>query len=146
MKQTQRVLIEIFMPPLLAAIIIVVGGYTSDSLTDIILGFPAFLGFSYVFGIIPSLLYAFMMEIWFRKKLHEKLGISATVLFSLLLGSLAGLSVFILSKTFTQGSASDMRKFIGIGSLTGIISGLGLACCLKRQENRTTQERDHRSI
>ena len=144
MSRTQRILTEIFFPPLIGTIVIVISGcisgginglndIISDGIIGFILGIPALLFFAYLFGILPSLLYALIMEILFSYNFHNKLSFLLTVSTSTLLGLLSGYCVFFLSQSFTQGSAPDLRKLIGVGISVGIIMGFVLACCMRRQ-------------
>ena len=99
----------------------------SESVGEVVKAFPIFLMVSYVFGIVPSLLYAGIMELWFCNKLNEKLGCILTILFSVLLGFLSGFIVFVFSKPFTKGTASDMLHIAGIGALVGLVIGISSA-------------------
>lgn len=100
---------------------------SSESVVEIAKTFPALLMVSYVFGIVPSLLYAFMMELWFHNRLNEKWGFALTILVSLLLGFLCGFFVFALSEPFSKGTASDMLRLAVIGTLVGLAIGIYLA-------------------
>jgi hypothetical protein len=127
MRRAHWVMFEIFAPAPLGAILILLMGHTPESLTEILRTLPIFLLISYIFGIVPSLLYAFVIEAWFHNKLQWQSSIILTVLVSLLLGALSGLCVFVLSAVFTTGSTFDLLRFIGIGCLVGLIIGVCLA-------------------
>lgn len=123
-----RILLEAIAPvPLGAILMMLTTSRASESVGEVVKAFPIFLMVSYVFGIVPSLLYAGIMELWFCNKLNEKLGCILTILFSVLLGFLSGFIVFVFSKPFTKGTASDMLHIAGIGALVGLVIGIYLA-------------------
>lgn len=118
---------EIFAPSPIGAVLILLTSRTPETFTEIVKTLPIFLLISYAFGIVPSLLYAFAIELWFRNKPHRQLNFALTALVSLLLGTLSGFFVFVLSAVFTAGSTSDLLRFVGIGSMVGLMIGVCLA-------------------
>jgi len=121
MNRSKRLLHEIMIPPLLGAVIVACSGLTPDDALHTIFGFPAFLLFAYGYGIIPSLVYAGAMEVWFRKGFHDKLGLASTMVFSGLLGVIAGFGIQLL----VQGVGVTYLLFVGlaVGLMVGFYVG-----------------------
>lgn len=131
MTRTRRIAFEILSPPLIATFLMATDGRSPDTLLIKIFGFPVMLFYAYVFGIIPSVVYALVMETWIRLKGHQKFGVFLTVLISSLLGLLSGYAVFFLSRPLTQGSSADLKWLMGIGIQTGVSAGFLIAWCLQ---------------
>lgn len=130
-ERSFRLCVELAAPSPLAALLIVITRSTSDSLATVILGFPMFVMLAYAFGILPSILYAFLMELWFEKNLHSRCGLLATMIFSGILGAAAGYAIQIFpvqDKGFTY--------FITIGGIVGLIVGSFLFRYSRGQSNR----------
>ena len=121
MNRKQRILIEIFSPPLLGAAIFTVGGFGSDTLVDRIMFFPFFLVFAYLYGILPTAAYAAVMELWFTQRLHIRCGLLGTTVVSSLLGLGAGFLIQLMA----QGA--KISSLLPIGALVGLVIGLYLA-------------------
>jgi hypothetical protein len=119
MKKYQRILIEVFAPCLLGAFFMSLA-YCDFSrpfvLTDFILGVGAwaFLTF-WTGGFIPSVVYALAMELWFWLGLRTRFGLLLTVIFSALLGVVAG--------AWMEERIGVKQPFIPIGCLVGLLIG-----------------------
>ena len=121
MSKLHRIVVEVAVPPLLAVFLLVVIHPGSNSIQDILIGFPAFVVIAYAFGILPCLGYAAAMEFWFAKGLQERCGRICTVGLSTMIGFVAGYVV----QTLVVGGAMIL---VSIGGLVGLIVGLYLAC------------------
>lgn len=119
----RRVAIEILSPPIIATFLIITDGRNPDTILARVIGFPVGLFYGYLFGIIPSALYAAILELWIAIKGHQKCGAVVTILISSLLGLLSGYFVFLLSHHLTQGSSQDLNYLSGIGLQTGVGAG-----------------------
>lgn len=120
-ERSIRICVELGAPSPLAAFLIIITRSTSDSLSGILLGFPFFVMTAYAFGILPSILYAFLMEVWFEKNLHSRIGLLATVVFSAILGAGSGFSIQAVALQET-----GFTYFTSIGGIVGLIVGLFL--------------------
>lgn len=129
-ERSFRVCVELTVPSPLAALLIAVTRSSSDDLTTLILGFPILVLASYAFGIWPSVLYAFLMEIWFGKNLHFRLGLLATTVFSGILGAAAGFAIQIFPV-----QDAGFTYFITIGGIVGLIIGFFLCRYSRRESN-----------
>jgi len=125
MNPTRRFLVEILIPPLLGAIIVACSGRTADDVLHLIFGFPAFLIFAYAYGIVPSTVYAAVMEVWFRRGYHYRYGLASTVILSALLGLGAGFGIQLA----VQGTGTTY--FLLVGLVVGLMIGfyVGRAAC-----------------
>jgi hypothetical protein len=116
-----RICVALGAPSPLAAFLVIITQSTSDSLTEKLLGFPFFVFTAYAYGILPSMLYSFLMEVWFGMRLHLRFGRLATILFSALLGAGAG---FLIQTVIIQ--EIKYGYFIPIGGIVGLIVGFFL--------------------
>jgi hypothetical protein len=122
MNRTQRILVEILSPSFLAAAIFTISGCGSDNITDRFVFFPFFLVFAYLYGIVPSVVYAAVMEFWFKKRFHiHKYGLLSTAAVSATLG----LGAAFLIQLVIQGT--KISSLLPIGTLVGLMVGLYLA-------------------
>ncbi|MCG3150698.1 MAG: hypothetical protein PCFJNLEI_04189 [Verrucomicrobiae bacterium] len=118
-----RLCVEIGLPCPLAACVMLLVCRPSNSLPEMLVGFPLLIAYAYAFGIVPSLLYAGLMEIWFGLKLDRRCGSVATVIFSGLLGAASGFSIQLVTTQATGG--------LPLVSVGGIV-GLGVGVILRR--------------
>lgn len=123
MSNIRRKLVEVFAPPFLATIALVILIAKNDSASGILLGFIPFLFCAYVFGIIPSLLYMLAMESWFKLKLRGRWGMLCTVGLSVLLGTAAGLMTNVLAHVTGFLTGADDLWLPKIGALVGLLVG-----------------------
>lgn len=127
MTRQRRLLIEILLPAPLGAIALTISNYSTQSFAEEVKAFPIFLAVVYAFALIPSLLYALTMELWFGGNFHRRLGVVVTTIVSLLAGLLAGGCIYLISLNYTKGSSVDMLRLAVIGAVVGIILGGYLA-------------------
>ena len=120
-ERSIRICLALAAPDPLAAFCIVITRSTSDSLLDAALGFPIFVLTAYAFAILPSMLYAFLMEVWFEKNLHSRIGLLATVAFSAVLGATAGFAIQTVAL-----QESGFTYFVSVGGIVGLIIGFFL--------------------
>lgn len=120
MSRKQRVIVEIAVPPLLAAMLLVVTSQRSHRVLDILVGFPALVALAYALAFAPCVGYAAAMEFWFEKGMQERCGWTGTAGLS----SVLGLAIGNLIGWLVQGGQG---AFSLIGALDGVIVGLYLA-------------------
>jgi uncharacterized membrane protein YjfL (UPF0719 family) len=116
-------MIEILAPVPLGAIAIGIVTLPSEGFFEIVRAFPIFLLVAYGFGIVPSAVYAVIMEAWFYNQLNERYGLGLTICMSSLSGLILGLSICALSTRFTQAGILDYLRFAGIGLTVGLALG-----------------------
>lgn len=136
MNKGRRIFFATLTPPVLAGLVYTLGGYGSDSIGDRIVLLPIFIVTVYCFGLLPSFVYALIMDIWIRNNIHKKVGRFFTIVFSTLLGGLSGLFVFILSQPYTQATTSDYKMFLEIGCLVGAFMGVSMIFLLKQKDSQ----------
>ena len=117
MSNSRRFIIAMLSPPLLGAIIIACMGRTAPTVHETIWTFPFFLLFAYGFGIVPSSVYALIMEFWFSTGFHRRCGPLCTVALSLSLGGICGF--FIQIFVFANG----VTYMLPVGAIVGLIVG-----------------------
>ena len=127
MTRIHRLLVEILIPAPLGAILILIGGDRSEPLWQKVEFFPVFVLVSYLFCIIPSLFYALVMELWFRRQLHQKCWRFFTAIVSCVSGLLSGVGVYFLSLPCTKGSFGELLWLTNVGACVGTIIGIYLA-------------------
>ncbi len=124
MKRSERILVELLAPPFLAVIWIAV---TTFHMSDGIAIFAAsfmMLVFAYLFSIIPSLIYASVMEVWFRSGLRTRFGLFGTAGLSSLLGMGGGILACVIGTWLGPLIGEDFRNFALIGAVVGLVVGL----------------------
>ena len=131
MTRCRRIAVAALAPPLLCALIVAFCGRQAGTFGNWILGFPVFLGFSYLFGILPSAVYAGILELWFEKGYLRRYGLGMTVVVSGFVGAGAGLCVQVLSHWFTQSNEAGFLTVLG--SVAGALIGLCLAKNVARE-------------
>ncbi len=122
MNRTCRVAVEILAPPLVAFALAVaflqLEGPTLG--TGDLKELAQLLGFAYLVSILPSLLFAMLMEAAFARWFNPRSGL--TVLLGAGLGALCGLGVnFILRNVHDEGL---LRFLVALGVATGGVVGL----------------------
>lgn len=117
MTRRWRITIELGVPPLLAAILLVVTSPTpSYGIAEILIGFPALVATAYVFGILPCSVYAVLMEFWFEKGFNRRCGWLSTAILSSLIGGCAG---FLIQLVVPGG----LIELVPIGFIAGLTVG-----------------------
>ena len=122
MSKTRRILIELLAPPFLAAIITIAGDKASEWYM-IIAGFVPLLFFFYIFGIVPSAIYAFAMELWFSARLRERCGLICTSAVSGIFGCAAGFAGAWSGIWLGFLTRPDDLSFARLGLVVGLLVG-----------------------
>jgi hypothetical protein len=122
MSKRPRILIEVLAPPFLAALVMLAAD-KSDSPLDIVLGFFPSLIFFYGFGVIPSLVYGLLMELWFRSRLSARCGLFGSILLSGVLGAGAGFSAAWLGVCSGVLTQIDISFLVRVGAIVGLLLG-----------------------
>jgi hypothetical protein len=122
MSKNRRRVVEVVAPPFVAAMIMVPGDRASEWYM-LIAGFFPFMLFAYSFGIIPSVIYALAMELWFHARLHERCGLVCTIGVSGLLGLGAGLAAGWSAIWMGILTSPDDFNFAAIGTVVGLLLG-----------------------
>jgi hypothetical protein len=126
MSKYRRIFIEVLAPPFLAAMIAAAGDKSSEWYM-IIAGFIPLLFFFYLLGIIPSVIYALGMELWFFAHLRERCGLICTVAVSGLLGFVAGLGGAWSGIWFGFLTRPDDVSLARLGIVVGLLVGFYVA-------------------
>ena len=97
MTRLHRITTEVFAPPALGALSLVILDCPRKGILEAIAWIPSYLVFAYLFATIPSILYAWTMELWFQRRLHHRFGSIATISFSAAVGTVVGafLNIFL---------------------------------------------------
>lgn len=115
MKTTARIVIELVGPALLGTAFLFI--WRHDNLIRISdFSFRAFGGYlivAYAFAILPSLVYAFVMERWLKRRSVGDRAVVGTTVLSTLVGLAAGYAVHLASEA----------PVTLIGALVGLILG-----------------------
>ena len=122
MKWITRVSLEVLAPPFIAALFFLTPGFVTEPLRSMMKVVPTFFGVAYLFAIVPSIIYAIVMEVRFYRGAAQRS--KRTVLFSSGIGSLCGLVIALfLSPDITEPVV--YLFFGGLGAVVGcLIAGL----------------------
>jgi hypothetical protein len=124
MSKNRRILFELLAPPFLAAVwVSIFSSHESETLSVIVVGSLGLVIFSYMFGIIPAILYTVAMELWFQFGLRARCGLLCTVGLSAFLGALAGYLSAGIGAWLGFLIPSDCRHFALIGAVIGLSVG-----------------------
>jgi hypothetical protein len=127
MKKQNRIIMELFAPPFLAALsVIIFSSHDSQTLYDWLVGGPVIIIFAYVFGIVPAGIYTFAMELWFGFGFRARCGLLCTIIFSALLGAGAGFLSAGIGVLLRFLISLDCERF----SITGAVIGLLVGFCV----------------
>ena len=126
MKAKGRVILEIVAPALIGTVLLFIWKREEFTRT---LGlrpsvFVTYLAFAYAFAIIPSLVYAFVMERWLRCKPLDSVRRLGAIGLSTLLGLGAGYAIFRASEA----------PVTWLGAVVGLLLGLVLALSAEKEE------------
>src|ERR1035437_10206068 len=116
MSRVRRIVVEVAVPPVLAAVLVVLIHPMPYRIEQILLGFPALVFAAYGFAFLPCLAYTAAMELWFLKGMHERCGSICTAGVSSLLGLAAGYLIQLL----IPGGGMTL---LPIGALDGLVVG-----------------------
>lgn len=122
----KRILMELLAPPFLAAVWLAVASFKSETILSTLAGFLPLLFFACLFGLIPSLVYALAMEIWFRSRLRRRFGLFCTVGFSSFLGAGAGFLATAIGALLGFLFLSDCPHFSLVGAVIGLSVGFNV--------------------
>jgi hypothetical protein len=122
MSRTRRVTIEVLVPPLLATFIVAIwqGKHFADNIQQAIIGFPVFVFFAYIYGILPCIGYAALMELWFSKGFNN----GHSWIYTTTLSTLFGLTAGFLIQLLIPGG---FMMLMPVGGVDGFLVGLYLA-------------------
>jgi len=130
MSKKKRILFEVLAPPFSAVLLILIfgffGSHESVTFSDVLFGFFGFiplLMFAYAFGIIPAIIYAGVMELWFHFGLRSRLGLLCTVGLSGLLGLGAGFLSGWVGIWLGFLTHPDDYRLAKIGAMVGLLIG-----------------------
>jgi hypothetical protein len=124
MSKNRRILFELLAPPFLAAVwVIIFSSYESETLSVLVVGSLGLVMFSYMFGIIPAILYTVAMELWFQFGLRARCGLLCTVGLSAFLGAVAGYLSAGIGAWLGFLIPMDCRHFALIGAVIGLLIG-----------------------
>jgi hypothetical protein len=79
--------------------------------------------FAYLFGLVPSFLYAVMMELWFRVKLRMRFGLFCTAGLSSFLGAGAGFLACRFGTWCGPLIGEHSREYVLRGAAIGLLVG-----------------------
>jgi len=116
-------IIEVFTPPFLAAICLIVISFCQESVANVFLGFLPCLLLTYAFGVSPAFLYMIAMELWFYFGCHTICGLLCTVVFSGLLGAVSAYLSVAIAAHIGLLVGSEGFKFLLIGAFIGLSIG-----------------------
>lgn len=121
MKKPIRITVEILGPALIGTMLLLLWKQNEIvSPSDITVSvFFAYLAYAYVFAIIPSVLYAFVIETWFKRSAMNRFRALGVVLISTLFGTAAG-SVIMMA---TEAPVAGISVLVGL--ILGAILSLG---------------------
>jgi len=120
MSRVHRVLIEVGLPPPVAAVLLVATSPRPYGLSDVLIGFPVLVATAYGLAFVPCVAYAAAMEFWFAGGMRERSGWVCTAGIS----SLLGLAVGCLIDWLIQGGG---KALLLIGAADGLLVGAYLA-------------------
>lgn len=120
-QQSTRICVEIGAPAPIAVVMICALGCTPDKVGDVLLGLPNILAIAYAFAFIPSVVFAFLMEMWFGYRMQFRCGALATIGLSMTLVAGIGYVVQIL-----LSNEATISYFVPIGALDGLVIGIVL--------------------
>ena len=127
MKAKSRVILEIVAPALIGSILLFVW---EREFTRTFRWTPEliviYLAFAYAIAIIPSLVYAFMMERWLRSRPLDSVRRLGAIVLSTLFGFGAACAIF--------GEPEAPETWIG--ALVGLLLGLVLGLSAKNEEKK----------
>lgn len=121
MKKTTRIVVELIGPALVGTILLFVFYQeefrSTSGITPQI--FLSYLAYAYVFSILPSLLYALIMEMWLKRSTRVGHFAPGVVLLSTVLGAAAGGAITLA----TEAPVAWIGVFVGL--ILGVILGFG---------------------
>lgn len=122
MKRAQRIILEVFGPPLLAATIFEVVALVGTREAEALKLFPLFLFFGYLVAGLPSLAFAGIMEFAFARGLEPTS--KSAVLLAATLGMASGLLI-----DMAMAGATTVRLSAAFFMILGLLVGgaIGLA-------------------
>ena len=128
MSKNRRILVEILAPPFLAAVwLTIFSSHEAEQFTEILaeffIGFPVMVMFAYIFGIIPAIIYAIAMELWFHWSLLGRFGLFCTAGWSGSLGALAGYFSAAIGSGLGFLIPLDCYYFMYRGAAIGLLVG-----------------------
>lgn len=126
MSKPQRIVVEAFAPPLLATLYLFCfppAGWKPEPISTQLLAFLPMLFFAYLFAIIPSCLYAAVMELWFRLRLRTRFGLFCTVALSSFLGAGGGFLACAIGTWLGPLIGEDFREYVRNGVVVGLLVG-----------------------
>jgi len=124
MSKNRRILFELLAPPFLAAVwVIVFSSHESETFSVLVVGSLGLVMFSYMFGIIPAILYTVAMELWFRFGLRARCGLICTIGLSAFLGAVAGFLSAGIGVLIGFLIPMDCGHFALIGAVIGLLVG-----------------------
>jgi hypothetical protein len=137
MSPRVRITAEILSPPLVAVFVysLVVFTFTRDAVA--IQAFPLMLLFAYIFAGIPSIVFAIVMEIAFRRGL--KVRSWRTVLLASGLGLVSGIVVALCWARGLDNRHSAFSLFPALGCFTGFAVGFIVRTLAPREPNQPLQ-------
>jgi hypothetical protein len=124
-KKPTRIAVEVLGPAFVGTVLLFILNHEEFTHTSGITFriFLYYLAFAYAFAIVPSPVYAFLMEIWLRRNVRNRLG---TVSPSSLLGAAAGCAIMLASEA----------PVVWIGTLVGLILGAILSLEAAQNEEK----------
>ena len=119
MKSPTRIAIEVLGPAFLGTAFFFIWKHDEFVLTSgfSLQEFGGYLVFAYVFGILPSLVYAFIMERWLKRRSVGHRSLVATIALSAFVGLVAGYAIHLASEA----------PVTLLGALVGLVLGVILS-------------------
>jgi hypothetical protein len=124
MSKEKRIFVELLAPPFLAVMWMAVASLIKEGPSFTVALYAFVLIFAYFFSAVPSVLYTFVMEVWFRSGLHARFGLFCTAGLSSLLGTGAGLLACAIGIWFGHLIGESFGNFALIGAVVGLLVGL----------------------
>ncbi len=120
MSPRDRILVEILVPAPLGTALLILWNLPQFIRMGLV-SWPVYLLFAYVFAIVPSCLYALLLELSVRRSWWRRVGPLGFIGFSTALGTAAGVVIW---------QASEARV-VGIGAIVGLLLGTLLSGAAK---------------
>ncbi|MBL9201388.1 MAG: hypothetical protein JNL39_12830 [Opitutaceae bacterium] len=143
MKRRTRFFLHALLPPPLGWICLLAQGWIVDSRRwvasawgDILVSLPVVVAYAYCFAIVPSLIYALLMERAYRRGFI--MGRGWSLLLSSLLGGIAGAipilgSAILEPQAFSGKKALELSPWPVAGLFTGLLIEWWIGCLIRRR-------------
>ena len=129
MTSRDRVLVEILVPAPLGTALLILWNLHQFIRMGIV-SWPIYLLFAYVFAIVPSCIYALMLELSIRRGWWRRVGPFGFIGFSTALGTGAGAVIWPPLEA----------QVVGIGAIVGLLLGILLSGAAKMPPFRLTSD------